>query len=58
LDAAAVGVGAGVLDLGGSEVRIAALEQRDDGAFPGEIDELLVGEERVGVGRTDNAETT
>ena len=56
-DAAAVGVGAGVLDLGGGEVRVAALEQRDDGAVPGEIDELLVGEEGVGVGGPDDAET-
>jgi hypothetical protein len=49
-DAAAVGVGAGVFDLGGGEVGVAALEERDDGGVPGEVDELLVGEERVGVG--------
>ena len=49
-DAAAVGVGTGVLDLLGREVRVAALEKGNDGAIPGEIDELLVGEERVGVG--------
>ena len=57
-DAATVGVGAGVLDLLGGEVGIAALEQRDDGAVPGEIDELLVGEQRVGVGGTGDAEKT
>ena len=30
---------------------ITAEEQRDDGVLPGEIDELLVGQQRVGVGR-------
>ena len=44
-DAAAVGVGAGVLKLRGSEGGVTAEEQRDDGVFPGEVDELLVGEE-------------
>jgi len=47
-----------VFDLGGREVGIAALEERDDGAVPGEIDELLVGEQRVGVGGPDDAEET
>ena len=47
-DAAAVGVGTGVLDLSGSESGVAAEEQRDDGGLPGEVDELLVGEQGVG----------
>jgi hypothetical protein len=57
-NAAAVGISARVLDLGGGEVRIAALEERDDGAVPGEIDELLVGEQRVCVSGADDAEET
>ena len=47
-DAAAVGIGARVIELGRSEIGIAAEQQGNDGVFPGEIDELFVGEQRVG----------
>jgi hypothetical protein len=57
-DAATIGVGAGMLDLSGGEIRVAAEEQRDDGGLPGEVDELFVGEEGVGAGGTDGAEKT
>jgi len=49
-DAAAIGEGAGVLELGGGEGGVAAEQKRDDGALPGEIDELLVGEQGIGAG--------
>ncbi len=41
-DAAAIGVGAGFIELGWSQVRIAAEQQGNDGVLPGEIDELFV----------------
>ena len=46
-DAAAVRVGAGVLDFRGCERGVAAEQERDDGASPGEVDELLMGEHGV-----------
>ena len=49
-DAAAVGVGARLFELGRGEVGVAAEEEGDDGVFPGEVNELLVGEKRVSVG--------
>ena len=48
-DAAAVGVGASMLDLSGSERGVAREKQRDDGTLPGEVDELLMGEQRISV---------
>jgi len=47
-DAAAISIGASFIELLRREAGIAAEEQRNDGIFPGEIDELLMGKERVG----------
>ena len=49
-DTSAVGVGAGLAQLGRSEVGVAAQQQRLYGVGPGEVDDLLVGEDGVGVG--------
>ena len=46
-DATAVGVGAGLFELGSSQGRIAAEQQRDDRVSPGEVDELLVSQQRI-----------
>ena len=48
-DASAVGIGAGLAELGGSEIGVALEQQRLDGVGPSEVDELLVGEDGVGV---------
>ena len=49
-DAAAVGIRTGLLKLGGSERGIAGKQKRGDGGAPGQVDQLLVSEERVGTG--------
>ena len=48
-DAAAVGVGAGLVELGRGQAGIAGEQQGNDGVMPGEVDELLVGEQRIGL---------
>ena len=48
--AAAVGVGVGLLNLGFGEVGIALEQERADGLLPREVDELLVGLDRIGDG--------
>ena len=48
-DGAAVGVGVGFLDLVRRDGGIATAEQGDDVGLPGEVDDLLVREDRVGM---------
>ena len=55
-DAAAVGIGAGMLQLLGSQGWIAAQQQGNDAIFPGQIDQLFVGQNRVGSGRLAQAQ--
>ena len=47
-DASAVGIGTGVFDFRGGERGVAREKQRDDGALPGEVNELLMGQQRIG----------
>ena len=46
---AAVGVGVGFLELGGGKGGVAAEQEGLDGAEPDEVDDLLVGLDRVGM---------
>jgi hypothetical protein len=48
--AASIGVGPGFFELGGSQAGIAAEQKRDDGVVPGQVNELLVSQQGIGVG--------
>jgi len=47
-DTAAVSVSAGLIELGRGQAGIAGEKQGNDGVIPSEVDELLVGEQRIG----------
>ena len=51
-DAAAVGIGTGVFDFRRGERGVAREKKRDDGALPGEVNELLMGEQGLGARRS------
>ena len=49
-DAARIGVGPCLFQLLGGDVGITAAQQRHDGALPGQVDQLLVGQQRISAG--------
>jgi hypothetical protein len=50
-DAASVGIRPGMLEFRRRQGRVAALQERNDRLVPGEIDELLVRQQRISAGR-------
>ena len=57
-NAARVGVGPCLFQLFGSDVGITAAQQWRDGALPGQVDQLLVGEKRISPGGTADKQET